>query len=381
MTFRRGLDGTGPYGDAVATQLTRADVLAFRVRAQQLDRDAGTPADTAALDLGVQDTGADAARWALAVRGVDVAADDPGLATVWTLRGAPHVYRRADLPGVAAATAPFSDADAAKRIYDAAKPLKAAGIPVLVALDTVAAAMRSIVTTPTVKGEMSRQLTARLDQPYLRDCRPCDAVHVYEMPFRLAALRAGLELQPGTSPPVLQPIPDFTVATGVPERLDVVRAYLRLYGPATPQHVAGYLDAPVREVTGRWPADAVEVTVAGERRWALAGDVDALQAGPATTIRLLPPFDPFLQARDRALLVEDAVRSKDLWRTLGRPGGVLVDGEVAGTWRPRKTGTRLTVQVDPWRSLSAPERAAIGEQTERLAACRGVELAGVQVAS
>jgi hypothetical protein len=47
---------------SVALELTRADVLAFRVRAQQLDRTAGTLADTAVLDLGVQDTGADAGR-------------------------------------------------------------------------------------------------------------------------------------------------------------------------------------------------------------------------------------------------------------------------------------------------------------------------------
>ena len=114
-------------------QLTRADVLGFRVRAQQLDRTAGTLADTAVLDLGVQDTGADAGRWALALRGVPE--PRPGeLALVWTLRGAPHLYRRADLAGVAAATAPFSDADAAKRIFDGARPLRAAGIPVLTAL-------------------------------------------------------------------------------------------------------------------------------------------------------------------------------------------------------------------------------------------------------
>ena len=133
----------------MAPQLTRADVLGFRVRAHQLDRTAGTLADTAVLDLGVQDTGADAGRWALAVRGVTEVPPDE-LTLVWTLRGAPHLYRRSDLPGVAAATAPFSDADAAKRIFDGAKPLRAAGIPILTALDTVAAEMRRIVTGPKI---------------------------------------------------------------------------------------------------------------------------------------------------------------------------------------------------------------------------------------
>jgi hypothetical protein len=359
----------------VALELTRADVLAFRVRAQQLDRTAGTLADTAVLDLGVQDTGADAGRWALAVRGV-ADADPADLALVWTIRGAPHYYRRADLPGVAAATAPFSDADAAKRVFDAAAPLRAAGIPVMTALDTVAAAMREVVTAPRVKGEMSRQLTAVVDPPYLRYCRPCAATHVYEQPFRLAALRAGLELEPDTSPPVLRPIPGFRPAASVPAHLDVVRGYLRLHGPATPHQVAGYLDAPLADVRVHWPEDAVEVRVDGEWRWALADDVDRLTAGPARTTRLLGPFDPYLQTRDRSLLLPDRARAKDVWRTLGRPGGVLVDGEVVGTWRPRKAGRRLTVQVELW---SAVPRAALEEQAARLAAVRGSRLAGVEV--
>ncbi|MGO8610075.1 hypothetical protein ACC848_44805, partial [Rhizobium johnstonii] len=77
---------------------------------------------------------------------------------------------------------------------------------------------------------------------------------------RLAALRAGLELEPGTSPPVLRPVPGFAPAAPS-DRLDVVRAYLRLLGPATPAQVAGYLDAALTDVQARWPADAVEVTV------------------------------------------------------------------------------------------------------------------------
>ncbi len=98
----------------------RSDVLRFRFQRQELHREPGTaagPLDVALLDHGVQDTGADGATWALAIRGRRRSADD--LALAWTLRGAPHAYRRADLAAVAVATAPLSEADAAKRIFDA----------------------------------------------------------------------------------------------------------------------------------------------------------------------------------------------------------------------------------------------------------------------
>ncbi|HEY8452966.1 MAG: crosslink repair DNA glycosylase YcaQ family protein [Micromonosporaceae bacterium] len=368
----------------MTTSVSRAQVLGFRVRAQQLDREpAGGRArlrDTAVLDLGVQDTGPDGGRWALVVRGVDVSrVREDDLALLWTLRGAPHLYRRADLPQVAAAVAPFSDADAGKRIFDAARSLKAAGIGYLAALDAVAAAMRSVVDRPMVKGEVSTRVSALMDEPYLRYCRSCNATHLYEQTFRLAALRAGLQLREGTSPPVLEPIPGFAPAETYPPRLDVVRGYLHLLGPATPQMVAGYLDAPVADVKRRWPQDVVEVSVDGERRFALAADADALSAPPPTVTRLLGPFDLFLQARDRSLLVPDAGLAKALWPVLGRPGAVLVNGEIAGTWRPRQSGNRLRVQVELWAPAPPPVRAAIGAQAERLAAYRGVELAGVDL--
>jgi Winged helix DNA-binding domain len=361
----------------VVQTISREQALAFRVHAQQLDRDGGTLDDTAVLDLGVQDTGPDGARWALALRGLaDVPDDDVALA--WTLRGAPHLYRRADLAAVASATWPFSDADAAKRIFDAAKPLKAAGIGTLEALDTVATAMRDIVREPTVKGEMSRRLTERMPEPYLRYCRPCEATHVHEQPFRLAALHAGLELEPGTSPPVLRPVPGLAPAVDVPERLDVVRGCLRLLGPTSPKHVAGYLDAPVREVQGRWPADAVEVAVDGEKRWVLEDDVDAFDRPAPDGLRLLASFDLFLQARDRDLLVPDTAAAKDLWRILGRPGAVLAGAEIVGTWRARKSGASTSVTVQLRTSLP---RALVAEQAERLAAFRNTRLTNLDIHS
>ncbi|WP_435742417.1 DNA glycosylase AlkZ-like family protein [Nocardioides sp. SYSU DS0663] len=360
---------------AVAARVPREALLRFRVRAQGLDAAAaGGRADPAVLDLGVQETGPDGARWALAVRGAEPTYD--GRLLVWTLRGAPHLYRREDAAVVAAATAPWSEPDAAKRVFDASRPLRAAGIPVLDALDHVARVMREVVDRPTAKGELSRALTERLPPPYLRECRPCGAVHSYEQTFRLAALRAGLELEPGTSPPVLRRIPGWDgPAASVPPSHDVVRGVLRLLGPATPQQVAGFVDAPVKDVRARWPEDVVPVEVEGERRAVLAEDLDALRdAPPASGVRLLGPFDLFLQGRDRETVVPEEEARKDLWRTLGRPGAVLVDHQLVGTWRPRSSGRRLRLEVVRWDGGDHP--VGLVEEAERLATFRGQAFAG-----
>jgi hypothetical protein len=371
----------------------RQGVLRFRVRRQELDRPAesGAAGDVALLDYGVQDTGPDGAPWALAIRGALPPGPDE-LAYAWTLRGAPHAYRRADMDGVAVATAPFSEADAAKRIFDAARPLRAAGIPALKALRVVARHLGDIAAEPIAKGEASTRLTSLLDEPYLRSCRPCDAIHAYEMPFRLAALHAGLELEAGTSPPVLRRLPGADVEAydrlggEASPRLDVIRNHLRFYGPARMRDVAAFLDAPVREVKAHWPDDAVEVEVTeesdrGAPRFVLAEDADTLVASavgdPVDEVRLLGPYDPYLQLRDRELLVADEARRKDLWRVLGRPGAILVDGEVVGTWRPRTSGGRLTLRVEPWRRLGRPLMRAVHTQAERLAAYRVVTLAAI----
>ncbi len=369
--------------------MDRREALARRLAAQQLDRapEVARPlTDAAVLDLGVQDTGRDGASWALANRGVPVAgpADLVGsddLALVWSLRGAPHHYRRADLRGVLDATTPYDDADARRRTLDASRPLTAAGIGMLEAMGVVATTMHDVVARPTPKGALSAALTERLPEPYLRWCTPCAATHVYEQTFRLSSLAAGLELEPGTSPPVLRRIPGWRRGPGLgdpdraPVHLRVVDAYLRLAGPTTAAAAARFLDVPPGLVKAHWPATAVEVDVDGERAWAAPEAPE-----PAATdglVRLLGPFDLWLQVRDRDVLVPDTSRHRGLWPTIGRPGAVLVGTEVAGTWRPKASGTRLTLTVAAWGRLARADRDRVGEQAERLAAHRGVTLTEV----
>jgi len=370
-------------------RVDRDQVVAFRWRAHQLGRAAGsgTLADTVLLDLGVQDTGPRGARWALANRGVE-GYDDADTLLAWTLRVSPHLYRRSDQVAVMVATTPLSEADATKRVYDASKPLREAGIDVLDALAVLAGKQRDIVTDPMDKGTLSTALTGRLDPPYLRRCVPCKTTHAWESPFRMAALQGGLELQPGTSPPVLRRIPRVkprlfgTLGVRADPRFDVVRGYLRCFGPARPQDAATYLDAPVKDVTAHWPDDAVPVEVRGAPgAWSvLAEDLEALTDKPSAegTVRLLGAYDAWLQLRDRETLVPERARAKDLWRNLGRPGAVVRDGMVVGTWRPRSAGSRLTVTWEPWTRPTRVLSAAVEEQAERLAEIREQTLAGVE---
>lgn len=375
----------------MALEVGRGQVIAHRWRAHQLDREPGAASgldDVAMLDVGVQDTGPVAARWALVNRGL-ASYDEAEALLAWTVRSSPHLYRRADAAAVAVATAPLSENDAARRVFDASKPLRQAGIPVLEALAVIARTQRALVRKPTVKGDLSTSLTERLEPHSLRYCRPCDAIHAWENPFRMAPLQAGLELQPGTSPPVLQRITGLrplyfrTPGTQAEPRFDQVRGYLHYFGPARPQEVAAHLDSAVKDVRAHWPDDAVPVDVDGfpgvsGDRFALEEDVASLTSGPerAGRVRLLAPFDPWLQLRERATLVDDRARAKDLWRNLGRPGAVVVDGEVVGTWRPKSAGARLTITWEPWARLAKAQVARAEHEAGLLAEVRGQVLAG-----
>jgi len=370
--------------------MKRSQVLAYRIHAQQLDRPEAARAitDAAIFDFGVQDTGRDGASWALANRGVPVRdatelEASPDVALVWTLRGAPHYYRRTELPEVLVATSPLSDRDAAKRVIGADKPLKEAGIPTLAGLTEVATQMRHVVTRTLDKGEVSTQLTALLDPPYLRYCGACKATHSWEVPFRNGALYAGLELEPGTSPPVLRRIPGWSRRTpgpapdplAAPKSLQPIRNYLRFLGPSTPSDVAAFLDSPVAEIKAHWPKDAEEVPVAGRQAWALGevGDIEQDQE----LLRLLGGFDLFLQGKDRDLIVPDVSRHKELWPILGRPGAVLHGTDIVGTWRPKATSRAFTLRLSLWTALSKRIRSQLEIEAERLAAHRGLQLAGI----
>ncbi|MDO3702129.1 crosslink repair DNA glycosylase YcaQ family protein [Micromonospora sp. C28SCA-DRY-2] len=353
------------------TEVSREQVLAYRAAAQELHRPGRAAADLAVLDLGVQDTPYGSARLALAARGAPTG--DDRLELVWSMRGAPHLHRRAELPELAAAIWPLDDADATRRLPGRIREGARLG---LAAFRVTADAFAAVVTAPMARGDVSRAVSDRVPAELTYDCEPCGARHISGALFQQAGLAGGVRLAVSGRSATLAPLSGWT---GPPERAAgtdaLVLAYLRLLGPATPAEVAGFLGTSAGALRGVWPEGLAEVRVAGRRAWLPADRLDALrEARPAPGVRLLPPGDPFLQARDRDALVPEKAHQKQLWRIIGNPGALLVDGEVAGVWRAKVAGRgALEVTVTPFDGRALPGRARRELEAEAavVAAARG----------
>ncbi len=357
----------------MADTVDREQVLAYRIQAHGLHRTQRDAAALDVLDLGVQHTSVPAVRQVLSARLTPGFTTDDCV-TVWSFRGAPHLLRRGDLPRLAGELWPRGDADALARLGGEGTVLRRARIGGLAAFTTTAAALRAIVREPMPKGEVSTAVTAALPPEYSYDCRGCAATHVYNTLLQSAGLAAGVELLPGTRPTVLAPLPDRPDCPPHPVgAARLIRAYLRLHGPATVAEAAGYLGTTQAEAKKMWPADLATVSLDGREAYLPAEDLPALRTPPAPDpVRLLPAFDPLLQLRDRELLVPAAAGRKALWRILGNPGAVLASGEVVATWRTAKsTKSTLALTVTPFTTLTASVRGAIESEAATLAELRG----------
>ena len=152
-------------------------------------------------------------------------------------------------------------------------------------------------------------------------------------------------------------------------RLELARRYLHIFGPTTAEAFAQWAGIGLQggvaafDELRRWLTPVR--TPVGDS-WILAKDEPTLRASPASaaSARLLPSGDAYflLQGADRQLLVPDASFRRALWTPRVWPGGVLVGGEIVGTWR-RALGT-VTIQM--WRRLSRAARDAVEAEAASL---------------
>lgn len=165
-------------------------------------------------------------------------------------------------------------------------------------------------------------------------------------------------------------------ASGKAALRELVRRYLRAYGPATPRHFAKWLAAP-----GGWAAELFrelaegeqgegieEVAFEGGTAWVAAGDTE-FSGERVRGVRLLPYFDAYaIAAQPReSLFPGEAYRRALAGGQAGNYPVLLVDGVVAGVWHQRRQGRRTTVTVELiGRRLTARQERELGEQVERV---------------
>lgn len=154
-----------------------------------------------------------------------------------------------------------------------------------------------------------------------------------------------------------------------------ITAYLRTYGPATPEHLQYWLGEGLsagRTRLTRWFAgladEVVAVDVEGSTAYVVREDVDSLLAArPSTAVRLLPGHDPWVIGPGTKAAEVTPSSRRELMTRKANP--VVVGGVVRGTWARR--GDDLTVT---WLQESPPPVEEIELEAGRLGAILGREL-------
>jgi DNA glycosylase AlkZ-like len=160
---------------------------------------------------------------------------------------------------------------------------------------------------------------------------------------------------------------------------DLIRRFLRAYGPATSELLALWSGRSLRVVRKRLAeleGEIVQLDVEGLRTWMLARDRRALMgATPPKVARLLPAFDPWVLGASRVEGLVDPSHRALIYRPQGWISPVvLVDGRITGVWKHTSKGRRLVVEVKPFGRLPAWARDEIESEAERLAAFLGGRL-------
>ncbi|MGP3912254.1 winged helix DNA-binding domain-containing protein [Nonomuraea sp. 10N515B] len=320
---------------------------------------------------------------------------DKTLLQTWCMRGAPFLFPTQDAPVFTMGVLPDGETSRRRFILGVEQALATLGMSLDEAVERTERELEAVLSERRLAID---ELGARLSARIVRHLPPEQALvwqaegpyaagqpwgeGVVHFALRIVALKGALCFAPrsGNKAPFVltaewlgEPPPDPDPQAA---RAELARRYLRCYGPSTPKGFAAWTGLTAGDVPHRWRLiedELAEVDLDGRPAWLLASDLDALRSAEAVRgVRLLPPRDPYIQTADRLRLVPDKGLHRRIWRTTGEPGTVLAEGRLVATWRQRKEGMRLRIEVEP---LAAPPGSAardlIEAEAEAIAVLRG----------
>lgn len=147
----------------------------------------------------------------------------------------------------------------------------------------------------------------------------------------------------------------------------LVRKFLHCYGPSNQTAFNGWLGCSPRQGKRLWQsvsAETAEVELAGKRYVMLQQDIEPLlnSTRPEPRLLLLGPHDPYLEQRDRKLILPDSSLHKTVWRTISNPGVILRGGQIIGIWQHKSQ----EIKLQPFEPLSIVEKQHLQKLIEAL---------------
>lgn len=385
-------------------KVDRKQILAYRLHSQQLTEraPAGKLADVAGRCY-PQNTPPGSAALALAARVEEVAEERvteeleerKRLLQAFGARSAPHVFPARDAAVFTRGLLPDGEEELRAFLQGAAPSLDKLGLSATDLVEHVVEAVEQVLDgTALVKEELGRNagklITDRLPAE-LRDGWTGRSPYAAKQFLGESLVRFALPVvslrgilchgeRKGRSP-LLRRTDQWLggKAKGVKKApAELVKRFLSCYGPAKPAQLAEWAGIDQAQAERLWKAvqsDLAEVTYRSGTLWVPKADRDRLTSPDEPRgVRMLPPHDPYLQARDRQVLLPDRDQHKVLWRSTGGPGAVLVDGEIRGVWRPKAKSRKLDITVEALGKIGKRHRDVIEEEAARVASCRGLEL-------
>jgi hypothetical protein len=353
-----------------------AHVTAFRLAGHHLDR--RRPADALASvvgAIGIRDVhGAGPVALHARMEGVSPGTIDDAVAggtlvRVASARGVETVVPADDVAVFTVGTVPVGDDSLRARLGPFLADLDASGHTAGEALDLAAeVARQALAAGPLDIAGLSGAMTGAL--PELSPmCRGrCGRHHIDQLLFDLVG-QAGVWRVDRRSGERRFVAMDPGGASAASSRAELVRRYLRCYGPSTVRHFAEWCGIGTDDAARSLAEGATTETA--RRTYALTDDLARLASPPEPTgVRFLPPHDPYLLGRDRAAVVADRDVQRRIWRAIPTDGVVLHDGTVVATWRTRKQRGSPSLVVDATRRLGRTVRVAIDDELAAVTAVK-----------
>lgn len=382
-------------------RVSRGDVIAFRLGAHHLAERLGEGGLLdAAGRCGIQNSPPGSALLALhaRVRNLtqeqvdDAVGVEKTLLQTWCMRGAPFFFPVSDAPVFTTGVLPPTEEAMRHLVPGVEQALEKLGMNLIEAVELTGAEIGNVLSGRRLPiRELGAELAARIagrlpkrqrglweQQGSYAPGQPLGE-GVVHFCVRILTLQRVLCFAPraGNKAPFV--LVDEWLGHPIPEvapdlaRADLLRRYLRCYGPSTRGNFAAWVGIHAGETDPWWSGIEAELTQVefGGTSWVLTEDVDALRSAPMPKgARLLPPHDPYTQLRDRETILDQKYHG-EVWKTVGEPGAVLAGGKIVGIWRPRKTGRKLTLALKTFGPLPDPDRKSLQDEAEQVALLRG----------